>query len=181
MVCTRSGDAELAWATGSPSRLSSLPMPSRTAIKVRHISKIFDLGLAVGRSPWRRIVRERAHHPFRGGSKRERLMAVDDVTFDVAEGEAVGVIGNRQVPARARREILSRITPPSGGYYRHAWKRRCTVRGGYRLHPELTGMENIYLNGTILGMSKRDIDRRLDEIIAFSEVDQVPRDAGEAL
>ena len=162
----------MASATGSSSRPSSFADVPETAIKVRHISKVFDLGLSGRTKSLATIVRERARHPFRGGVKRERLFAVDDVTFDVAEGEAVGVIGNNGAGKSTLLKILSRITPPSGGYIDMRGTVGALLEVGTGFHPKLTGMENIYLNGTILGMTKRDIDRRLDEIIAFSEVDR---------
>jgi lipopolysaccharide transport system ATP-binding protein len=111
-------------------------------------------------------------HPIRGGTKRERLDALDDVSFDVAPGEAVGVIGNNGAGKSTLLKIISRITPPSTGYIDMVGRVGALLEVGTGFHPELTGLENIYMNGSILGMTKRGVDRRLDEIVAFSEIDR---------
>jgi lipopolysaccharide transport system ATP-binding protein len=132
---------------------------------------VYDLGLSGRTDSFATIIRERARHPIRGrGAKRERFHALDDVTFDVARGEVVGVIGKNGAGKSTLLKILSRITPPSDGHIDMAGSVGSLLEVGVGFHQELTGLENVYLNGTILGMSKREIDRRLDEIVDFAEV-----------
>jgi lipopolysaccharide transport system ATP-binding protein len=148
-------------------------MSSEPAISVNHVSKVYDLGLSGRTSSFATIIGERIRHPIRGsGPTRERLRALDDVTFDVAPGEVVGVIGKNGAGKSTLLKILSRITPPSDGYIEMAGSVGSLLEVGTGFHPELTGIENVYLNGSILGMSKREIDRRLEEILDFAEVDK---------
>jgi lipopolysaccharide transport system ATP-binding protein len=106
------------------------------------------------------------------GRQDEYFWALRDLNFEVVEGEVLGVIGKNGAGKTTLLKILSRITAPTEG--------RVVIRGrvasllevGTGFHPELTGRENIYLNGSILGMSKRDIDYRFDEIISFAEVEK---------
>ncbi|CAA9356505.1 MAG: ABC transporter, ATP-binding protein [uncultured Nocardioidaceae bacterium] len=103
---------------------------------------------------------------------REPFWALRDVSFEVQQGQVVGLVGANGAGKSTLLKVLSRITEPSSG--------RALVRGrvgsllevGTGFHPELTGRENIYLNGAILGMRRHEIDRRMDEIVAFAEVDR---------
>lgn len=147
-------------------------MSTEPAIRVRDLSKVYNLGLSGRRKSLATIVGERARHPIRGGTRRERLGALTNVSFDVAAGEAVGVIGNNGAGKSTLLKIISRVTPPSSGYIDMVGRVGALLEVGTGFHPELTGMENIYMNGSILGMSKRQIDRRLDEIVAFSEMEK---------
>ncbi len=148
-------------------------MSSEPAISVNHVSKDYDLGRSGRTDSLATILRRRVRHPIRGGGrKRERFRALDDVTFDVAPGEVVAVIGKNGAGKSTLLKILSRITLPSDGYVDMAGSVGSLLEVGTGFHPELTGIENVYLNGTILGMSKREIDRRLDEIVDFAEVDR---------
>ncbi|MEY2459679.1 MAG: lipopolysaccharide transport system ATP-binding protein [Acidimicrobiaceae bacterium] len=148
-------------------------MSSEPAISINHISKVYGLGVRGRTESFASILTSRLRHPIRGsGIKRERFRALDDVTFDVAKGEVVGVIGKNGAGKSTLLKILSRITPPTAGHIDMSGSVGSLLEVGTGFHPELTGIENVYLNGAILGMSKRDIDRRLEEIVDFAEVDQ---------
>lgn len=148
-------------------------MSSEAAISVHGISKVYDLGLTGRSTSLAKIAKTRLRHPLRGsGSVKESYHALSDVSFDVAQGEVVGVIGKNGAGKSTLLKILSRITPPSRGYIDMLGTVGSLLEVGTGFHPELTGIENVYLNGTILGMSTKEIDRRLDEITDFAEVDQ---------
>jgi lipopolysaccharide transport system ATP-binding protein len=148
-------------------------MSSNSAISVRHVSKVYALGLSGRSRSLPSILRERARRPIRGnGTRRGRIRALDDVSFDVVAGEAVGIVGDNGAGKSTLLKILSRITPPTRGHVDIMGTVGSLLEVGTGFHPELTGLENVYLNGAILGMSTRDIKRRLEEILAFAEVDK---------
>ena len=99
------------------------------------------------------------------------IWAINNISFDVQRGEAVGVIGRNGVGKSTLLRILSRITKPTTGSAVINGRVVSLLEVGTGFHPELTGRENIYLNGAILGMKKREVDRRFDEIVAFAEVE----------
>jgi lipopolysaccharide transport system ATP-binding protein len=114
-----------------------------------------------------------ALRPRRTGSTQDRdLWALRDVSFDVNHGEVLGVIGRNGAGKSTLLKVLSRITEPSTGYADVYGRVGSLLEVGTGFHPELTGRENIYLNGQILGMSKADIRRRFDEIVAFAELER---------
>jgi len=162
-------------------------MPS-PAIAVENLGKAYRLGLKeeipdslIGaatswiRSPLSNFHRLRRLNTFNTRSDAEEddvLWALRDVNFDVNEGEVVGIIGRNGAGKSTLLKILSRITSPTHG--------RAVIRGrvssllevGTGFHPELSGRENVYMNGTILGMRKKEIDRKFDEIVDFSGVEK---------
>ena len=104
--------------------------------------------------------------------KGGRFLAMDDVSFDVMPGEALGVIGHNGAGKSTLLKLISRITAPTGGEIRLKGRVSSLLEIGTGFHPELTGMENIYLNGTIMGLTRREISRKVDQIIDFSEVEK---------
>ena len=158
---------------------------SRTAISAHNLSKQYFIGsikdnkqtlqerIARGlTAPFRRAAGLLRGHATAAANLDQRIWALDDVTFDIEEGQIVGIIGANGSGKSTLLKILSRITEPTRG--------SATIRGrvgsllevGTGFHPELTGRENVYLNGSILGMRKAEVARKFDEIVEFSEVGQ---------
>ena len=154
------------------------------AISVEGLSKRYRIGEFQGAygtlrdsfsATTRRLLqREHGHH-------QEEIWALQDVSFDVAEGGVLAVIGRNGAGKSTLLKILTRITTPTRG--------RATIRGrvgsllevGTGFHPELTGRENVFLNGSLLGMKRREIIKKFPEILEFAGVEQVHRHSGEAL
>lgn len=105
-------------------------------------------------------------------TKNERFKALDGVSFSVQPGEAVGIIGHNGAGKSTLLKLISRVTAPSEGEIRLRGRVASMLEVGTGFHPELTGRENVYLNGAILGMTKAEIDRKFDEIVKFAEMEQ---------
>jgi lipopolysaccharide transport system ATP-binding protein len=106
------------------------------------------------------------------GGRIETFWALKDVSLEVKEGEVLGLIGRNGAGKTTLLKILSRITRPTEGWAEIRGRVRSLLEVGTGFHPELTGRENAYLSGAILGMSKREIDRKFDEIVAFAEIEK---------
>ncbi len=144
---------------------------SDIAIRVENLSKRYVIGRAGARHD---TLRDALAGMLRGeGSGRgEAFWALRDVSFEVKRGEVVGVIGRNGAGKSTLLKILSQITEPTGGRAEIHGRVGSLLEVGTGFHPELTGRENIYLNGAILGMRREEIQRRFDEIVAFSEIEK---------
>lgn len=103
---------------------------------------------------------------------RDNILALKDISFEVKRGELIGLIGKNGAGKSTLLKIISKITTPTKGIIKIKGRIGSLLEVGTGFHPELTGKENIYLNGTILGMKKREIDKKMDEIISFSEIEK---------
>lgn len=122
--------------------------------------------------PVRRAVGLMKGHSYAAMELNKELWALKNISFDVEEGEIVGIIGRNGAGKSTLLKILSRITPPTGGSAVINGSLSSLLEVGTGFHGNLTGRENIYLNGSILGMTKAEIDRKLDQIVAFSGVEK---------
>src|SRR5262249_45733110 len=104
------------------------------------------------------------------GAEVEEVWALRDVTFDVQQGEVLGIVGRNGAGKSTLLKVLTRITSPSAGRVEIHGRVGSLLEVGTGFHPELTGRENIYLNGAILGMKRREIEQRFDAIVDFSGV-----------
>lgn len=155
-----------------------------TVIQVENLSKSYLIGHQA-REPYlalRDVMVEtvkntgrRILHPMRGVSRvdsLEEIWALKDVSFEVKQGDRVGIIGRNGAGKSTLLKILSRITEPTRGRVRIKGRVGSLLEVGTGFHPELTGRENIFLNGAILGMAKAEIKRKFDEIVDFAEIEK---------
>ena len=124
-----------------------------------------------GASLWRRL-RGQGEGGSENTFKSEEFWALRDVSFEVAQGERMGIIGANGAGKSTLLKILSRVTEPTRGQVRIRGRVASLLEVGTGFHPELTGRENVFLNGAILGMRRSEIRRKFDEIVAFAEVER---------
>jgi len=140
------------------------------AIKVVNLSKKYKIGERV---PYKTL-REEIIKFFKRDRKKENeyIWALKDVSLEIKKGEIVGIIGPNGAGKTTLLKILSRITEPTDGYAEVYGRVGSLLEVGVGFHPELTGRENIYLNGAMLGMSKKEIDKKFDQIVSFAEIEK---------
>jgi lipopolysaccharide transport system ATP-binding protein len=145
---------------------------TRAAISVRALSKAYRITHEAARpTTMAEALMQRLRDPLRRAT-HETFWALQDLSLDIAQGEVVGIIGRNGAGKSTFLKILSRITEPTSGYIDVAGRVGSLLEVGTGFHPELTGRENVYLNGQILGMRRREIDRQFDAIVDFAGVEQ---------
>ena len=159
---------------------------SDVAIRVENIGKRYRIGQQEPYKSLRDVLTDAFTAPFRRWTKQnfpisqsafrdpksDHIWALKDISFEVKQGEVLGVIGRNGAGKTTLLKILSRTTVPTEGYAEINGRVGSLLEIGTGFHPELTGRENIYLNAAILGMKRREIDRKFDEIVAFSEIEK---------
>lgn len=157
---------------------------SQVAIKVENLSKIYKLGeigtgtLSQDIERWIRVNLLKLEDPFSNidtqegarKHKNEQVKILEDINFEINKGEAVGIIGKNGAGKSTLLKILSRITSPTTGRIKIYGRLASLLEVGTGFHPELTGRENIFLNGALLGMKKNEIMSKFDEIVEFSGI-----------
>ena len=155
-----------------------------TAISVKNISKQYKIGAAQQKFQYGmfrdvlmdtltipvRLYRALRGQGMRGTTGTSTIWALNDVSFDLEEGQVLGIVGRNGAGKSTLLKILSRVTEPTKGTVTVRGRVGSLLEVGTGFHPELTGRENIYMNGAILGMKSAEIDRNFDEIVDFSEV-----------
>ncbi len=160
----------------------------KPAIRVENLSKLYRIGARSGSdeyhtlrdtimgavaAPWRRLQAWARPTPAdEAAAEQTKHWALRDVSFEVQPGDVVGIVGRNGVGKSTLLKIISRITEPTDGRVELRGRVGSLLEIGVGFHTELTGRENIYLNGAILGMSRREIERKFDQIVAFSEIEQ---------
>jgi lipopolysaccharide transport system ATP-binding protein len=142
------------------------------AVVVDEISKRYTLGSGGGYRRLTEVLTDRMRRPGRGESTRDEFWALKDVSFEVPQGEVIGIIGRNGAGKSTLLKILSRITEPTSGRAVLHGRVGSLLEVGTGFHPELSGRENIFLNGAVLGMRRAEIARRFDEIVEFAEIDR---------
>ncbi len=153
------------------------------AIKIENVSKEYRLGAIGGGTlrgdlqSWAARVKGKEDPNSKIGSDAskhigEKFLALDDVSFEVKKGEALGIIGHNGAGKSTLLKLLSRVTAPTKGTISYNGRIASMLEVGTGFHPELTGRENVYMNGAILGMTKAEISRKFDRIVEFAEMEK---------
>jgi len=147
---------------------------STTVITAENLSKRYQRGMLATSGLLRDTLALafRAPHRLLRPDRKESFWALKDISLEVPQGEVLGLIGRNGSGKTTLLKILSRITRPTAGWAEIRGRVGSLLEVGTGFHPELTGRENTYLSGAILGMGKREISRKFDEIVAFAELEQ---------
>ena len=165
---------------------------SETVIKVENLSKQYRIGakeayrtfretlIDAAKAPFMlcKDIAKKVIHPFSStpssitSSEKNTIWAIKDVSFEVKQGEVVGIIGRNGAGKSTLLKILSKITEPTKGRIELRGRIGSLLEVGTGFHPELTGHENVYLYGAILGMDRWEVTRKFDEIVAFAELEK---------
>jgi lipopolysaccharide transport system ATP-binding protein len=158
---------------------------SDIAIQVEHLSKQYEIGEIVDRhrtlrdslagavaAPFRRLGRIWSKGASGKSGQSQTLWALKDISFEINQGDVVGIIGRNGAGKSTLLKVLSRITEPTTGSAYTVGRVGSLLEVGTGFHPELTGRENIYLNGAILGMKKTETERKFDQIVSFAEIER---------
>jgi lipopolysaccharide transport system ATP-binding protein len=148
---------------------------SDLAIDIKDLSKVYRIDPALGKAISRTLSEDFVNairRPFRGGkrSRKQEVWALQDISLQVNQGDVIGLIGRNGAGKSTLLKVLSRITEPTSGYADIYGRVGSLLEVGTGFHTELTGRENIYLSGAILGMRKSEIDRKFEQIVEFSGV-----------
>ncbi len=136
------------------------------AIEVHNLSKVFQIGKKQS------SVRDTFSHLISKKTNSAEFWALQNVSFNIEQGKVLGIVGRNGAGKSTLLKIISKISPPTSGYIKINGRVASLLEVGTGFHPDLTGRQNIYLNGTILGMTKTEINARFDEIVAFSGIEQ---------
>jgi lipopolysaccharide transport system ATP-binding protein len=138
-------------------------------LEIQNISKEFTIGHQ--QQPYLSL-RDSLHSIFKSSERTEKFNALNDISFNVEAGEIIGIIGKNGAGKSTLLKVLSKITPPTSGKIISRGRIASLLEVGTGFHPELSGRENVFLNGSILGMKKKEIQAKFDEIIDFSGTEQ---------
>jgi lipopolysaccharide transport system ATP-binding protein len=145
-------------------------------ITAQNVSKRYTIGethAGFGVSTLRDIIASKIKNTVKRNSSTKRDMwALKDISFDIQQGDVVGIVGRNGAGKSTLLKVLSRITSPTEGEIKLNGRVASLLEVGTGFNPELTGRENIYLNSSILGMTKKEVDRKFDEIVTFAEVER---------
>lgn len=157
---------------------------SDLAIRVEGLSKLYRIGQRERYRAIRDTLTDAPYAPFRAirsalnsgpssvNGREDTIWALKDVSFEIKQGEVIGIISRNGAGKSTLLKILSRITEPTEGHAEIHVRVGSLLEVGAGFHPELTGRENVFLNGAILGMTRQEIRRKFDEVVAFTEVEK---------
>ena len=156
---------------------------NKEAIRIENVKKEYRLGTIGGgtlqndlQSWWARVRHKEDPNSkiedSHKGQKGDRFLALEDVSFTVKKGEALGIIGHNGAGKSTLLKLLCRVTTPTDGTISYDGRIASMLEVGTGFHPELTGRENVYMNGAILGMTKAEIDKKFDQIVEFAEMEK---------